>query len=187
LFLALELSDELRAALSRARRELEGRLSGWRWVRAENIHLTLRFLGEVPDDQVGRHHGAWRRAAAGCSPVRLEIGGSGVFPPRGLPRVLWCGVSAGRPAGEIERLASALEDAARGEGFAPERRPFRPHLTLARARRGERPTVPDGDSVGTLGEVEAQEVVLFRSRLSPQGATYDPIEVFPLAAAGGSA
>jgi 2'-5' RNA ligase len=96
-------------------------------------------------------------------------------------------VSVRHPPGEIERLASALEEAARGEGFAPERRPFRPHLTLARARRGERPTVPDGDSVGALGEVEAQEVVLFRSRLSPQGAAYDPIEIFPLAAGLGGA
>jgi 2'-5' RNA ligase len=96
-------------------------------------------------------------------------------------------VSAHRPPGEIERLATALEEAARGEGFAPERRPFRPHLTLARARRGERPTVPDGDSVGALGDVEAHEVVLFRSRLSPQGATYDPIEIFPLTAGRGSA
>jgi 2'-5' RNA ligase len=182
LFLAIELSDELRAGLSRVRRQLEGRLSGWRWVRPENIHLTLRFLGEVPDDRVARHHGAWRHAAAGCSPVRLEIGGAGVFPPRGVPRILWCGVSAHHPPGEIARLAAAMEDAARAEGFAPERRPFRPHLTLARARRGERPTAPAGDSVGLLGEVEAREVVLFRSRLSPHGATYERVELFPLAA-----
>ena len=187
LFLALELSDELRAGIARVRRDLEAGLPGWRWVRPENVHLTLRFLGEVPDDRVAGHHEAWRRAAAECGPVRLEIGGAGVFPPRGAPRVLWCGVSANHPAGEIERLAAALEGAARDEGFAPERRPFRPHLTLARARRGERPGVPAGDSVGALGEVEAREVVLFRSRLSPQGATYGVVETFPLAAGRGSA
>ncbi len=180
LFLAIDLNSEVRDGLDRARRELEREFRGWRWVPPANIHLTLRFLGEVPDERVPTHREAWERATRGCRSLRFEIGGVGAFPPRGAPRVLWCGVRAHLPSGELQRLASALEAAAREEGFAPERRAFRPHLTIARAQRGRRPKVPPAESVGVLGEVEAAEVVLLRSRLSPRGASYSAVDRFAL-------
>ncbi len=184
LFFAIDLTQEVRDGLEAARRELEGEFVGWRWVPPANIHLTLRFLGDVPDERVATRREAWEQATRDCAALRFEIGGVGVFPPHGAPRVLWCGVRGNKPTGELQRLAASLEAAAREEGFAPERRPFRPHLTIARAQRGRRAQEPPAESVGILGEVEATEIVLFRSHLSPHGASYTAVDRFALGWSG---
>jgi 2'-5' RNA ligase len=184
LFLAIDLPETLRRDLGELQRRLRSSATGWRWVRPEGIHLTVRFLGEVATEVDARNREAWRRAAGACPAVRFGVGGLGVFPPRGGPRVLWMGVEALEPADGLSRLGKAVETAARAEGYAAERRPFHPHLTLARADRRGRPRRPGSDEAGPMGEVEALELVLFESRLGPGGARYTRLDTFPLGRPG---
>lgn len=186
LFLALELPEQVRAGLRTAGETLRKKHAGWRWVRPQAIHLTLRFLGEVDPVESARHTEHWRQTASTCRGGTFRVAGNGVFPPRGRPRILWAGILDPDPADFLTELASALEQEARRLGFKPENRPFRPHLTLARAARGGgRPSVPDPGTLGDLGTVDANELVLFRSELRPEGARYTVLERFPLAAGAG--
>ncbi len=181
LFIAIELPPSVLRELLAIRERLEPRCPGWCFVRAEGVHLTLRFLGEVEEERDSAARGAWRAAAAGSGPIRLRIGGLGVFPGAAHPRVLWVG-AAELPEGSarLEALARAMETAARGLGFPPETRPFRPHLTLARAGNRGRPAVPPLDPAGPSIEFLAGEAALIRSELLPSGARYSRLEGFPL-------
>jgi 2'-5' RNA ligase len=177
LFLALELPVEVRERLALLQSELRKKSSGWRWVRPESIHLTLRFLGEVDEHREPACRQGWREAVARFGRFRARVEGLGRFPETGRPRVLWVAVRA-EPEERLGELASALEGAARSLGFAPETRPFRPHLTLARAHRRPRFSEP-GEPVPAMS-LPVEEVVLFRSRLGPGGARYTALSRFPL-------
>ena len=180
LFLAIDLPPEVRDAIAEVQERSRRSCPGWRWVRAEGIHLTLRFLGEVTQADEARQREAWRRAVASHPRIRFEVGGLGVFPGGGRPRVLWLGVKDASPAGDLEALAEALEDTARKLGFEPEERPFRAHLTLARAEREERPVSPPPGGALLASDLVAEEVVLFRSELGSGGARYSRVAAFPL-------
>jgi 2'-5' RNA ligase len=182
LFLALELPPTVRDEIRRAQSELKGSHTGWRWVRPENVHLTLRFLGEVDRSEADRHLPRWREVAQRCSGGTFRVEGAGVFPPRGRPRVLWTGILDPDPARFLDDLAATLESAARDLGFPAESRPFRAHLTIGRSGRGGRATVPGPQDIGPLGEVAVEEVVLFRSELRREGAVYTVLDRFPLSA-----
>ncbi|MDI7277312.1 MAG: RNA 2',3'-cyclic phosphodiesterase, partial [Anaerolineae bacterium] len=131
-FVAIELDVDLRTTLG----ELQGRLRRaplarlGRWVAPEGIHLTLKFLGNVPAGRVPELGEALRRACARIAPFEIAIAGLGCFPSYQRPRVLWVGVE--EPTGSLERLYSAVERELERVGFRPEGRPFTPHLTLAR-------------------------------------------------------
>lgn len=181
LFLALELTPQAREALARAEQELRPRCPGWRWVRPEGIHLTIRFLGHVDPPADAELRAVWRGVAALHGVTRFRLAGVGTFPDRKRPRVLWVGVQEETPAGNLSRLAAATERAARVRGFAAERRPFRSHLTLARAARGGRPEGPPRDFEFGATTVVAEHLVLFESRLGAGGARYTRLESFPLA------
>jgi 2'-5' RNA ligase len=185
LFLALELPDEVRAALGDLQRRLRAECRGWRWVAPGGIHLTLRFLGEVAAEDDRRQRAAWRAAAAAFPQLRLRLGGIGVCPGPSRPRVLWAGIEDRSERPRLGELAAALESAARGAGFAPEERPFRPHLTLARAEREGRATAPPAGGGPAAAEFPCGRVTLFRSELLPTGARYTVLEEFPLAGSGG--
>ena len=178
-FLAVELPAERRAAMVAARRVLSDQEPSWRWVDIGGLHLTLRFLGEVGEELDARSRPVWRRAAATSAVFAARIAGSGTFPVRGEARVLWAGVEDD-PPGSAARLAGAVESAARTLGFEPQRRRFRPHITLARARRGRRPTRPATELAVSRSSFTVSEVVLFRSELLPAGARYTALERFSL-------
>jgi len=180
-FLAIELDARTRAALADLQASLKRSCPGWRWIDPAGVHLTLRFLGEVDAETDERARPLWRRAAGRGRAFRCEAGGVGVFPPRERPRVLWVGVHERGDAGVLGGLAADLEADARSLGFPPETRRFRPHLTVARARKDERPVRPDGVDDLSLAEFPVDAVTLFRSRLGPGGARYDVLEAFPLA------
>jgi 2'-5' RNA ligase len=134
LFVAVPLDESARAAVEavvdRVRAtEPEGR--GVRWVRLDGLHLTLRFLGPTPEERVPDVAAAVRATAAGASPLRVRIAGAGAFPSAHRPRTLWLGVSDG--ADGLARLAAGLDESLVTAGWQPEHRPFRAHLTLARA------------------------------------------------------
>jgi 2'-5' RNA ligase len=134
LFVAVPLDEDARAAVEAVvdgvrAGEPEGR--GVRWVRLEGLHVTLRFLGPTSESRVKELEAALQVAAAGASPIRATITGAGSFPPTGRPRTLWLGITDG--ADDLARLAGRLDDALVDRGWERERRPFRAHLTLARA------------------------------------------------------
>jgi 2'-5' RNA ligase len=186
LFVALEPPDPVRrriAALQAELRRAAGPAAGeLRWVDPANVHLTLQFLGAVPAERVGAIEGALAAAAAPGRPLALEVKGAGAFPSARRARVVWLGL-----AGDLAPLAALVAVVGRGLaplGYAPEERPFSPHLTLGRARDGR----GAAGVAGALAAVSAAdgvawraaELVLFESHLSPKGARYEAVARLPL-------
>lgn len=164
LFLALELPDDLRLALidfiDAARRSVAD--ASVRWVPGANLHVTLVFLGEQPPERVPEVLVAARRVAATCPPLDLVLEGSGRFPaPRRSRRrsnpAAWVGVS-----GDTQGLAALAERLRHELGLEPDRRPYHPHVTVARIGADDPGvTLPP---IGELGRWRAEGVVLFESR-----------------------
>lgn len=172
LFVAVPLPAPALAETGRVLRSLEA--LGWpvRWVRPDGMHLTLKFFGEVTTDRVEPIEELVHSATRGMRPMELATMGGGAFPTRQRPRVLRLELSA---PPELELLQDRLERRATEIGFAPEGRPFRPHLTLGRVREGER--LPPGaierlEAVPHGAPFHADRVVLFESTLTPAGPSY---------------
>ena len=131
LFVALAFPDEVRAELRRAADAMRAfTRRGVRWANVDGAHLTLRFIGSTPPDAVLALGEAVVRAAEGIAPFELSLGGPGVFPPRGAPRVLWAGV--GGALDTLTGLRDSVEDALETTGIPNDERTFAPHVTLAR-------------------------------------------------------
>jgi RNA 2',3'-cyclic 3'-phosphodiesterase len=173
-FVAIELGPALREAIGDLQARLRPGLGGIRLVRAEGIHLTLRFLGDTSPTQIESIRARLADAAARCPAAEARVAGLGTFPERGSPRVLWLGLEVPQPVLDLQH---ACERAARASGFDKEERPFRAHLTLGRWReRAARPDLPPAD----LGTTRLETLVLFRSDLRPDGAVYTPLARFAL-------
>ncbi|HVP65667.1 MAG TPA: RNA 2',3'-cyclic phosphodiesterase [Anaeromyxobacteraceae bacterium] len=177
---------KLAAAQDRLRREAGRHAADVRWVDPSNIHLTLQFLGAVPEERLAAIRDAVAAVAAASRPLRLELRGAGGFPSARRPRVVFTSL-----AGDVEALARLVSDLGRqlGQlGFPPEERPFSPHLTQGRARDG-RGAPGLGGALAAAASDEpvpwrAEEVVLFRSHLSPAGARYEALDRWRLGPAG---
>jgi len=187
-FIALELPKVTRDALS----DVQARLSqhaprgSVRWVNSDNIHLTLKFLGQVPTAQIEAISLALRRAVGALPVFPFEVMRVGCFPDTQRPRVVWVGID--EPSGALHTLQRAVESATAPLGYPTDPRPFQPHLTLGRTGRSVRPAdlhkLGEGvlaTKVGLLGHVHAEEVVLFQSEFSPGGSIYTALARFPLA------
>jgi 2'-5' RNA ligase len=185
-FLAIPLPETLRSAAVASRGVLAPRASGWRFVRDEGLHLTIRFLGEVDPLRRDVLDAAWRAATEGADRLALRLRGAALVPATGRPRILWLGLEDETSDGSLARLAGRVESAARAQGFSPENRPFAPHVTLARARRGVRVAIPPVDRVGDLGAFVADRLVLYRSEPDRGGPHYHEEASYPLAIEGAS-
>ncbi len=174
IFVAVTLTPALRASVAAVRGELGAAAHRLRWVPPENLHLTLRFLGEIRPPEVMRVVRALKEAAAPAAPFAVTLAGAGAFPTARDPRVVWVGVTEG--ADRLVALAGALEAALRRREFPGEARPFRPHLTVARPRAGERP--PDltaalaGAAAFVAGSQRVGALAVMESTLRPSGSTY---------------
>jgi 2'-5' RNA ligase len=188
-FVALDLPDDVRAALERAQERLRAAApkADVRWVAAPSLHLTLKFLGQVADERAAAVRAALETVAWATPPIALSCAGLGVFPGPRRPRVVWAGISSGLR--EIGVLASSLERALEPVGFPPEDRPFRGHATLGRVRspRGLAPLARalEAASGEEFGRWIASEIVLYRSHLRSTGSVYEPLARLPLAAGVG--
>ena len=146
------------------------------WSREENLHLTLKFLGETPVAKVESLSQAAARAAGALERFELVVKGCGSFPPRGQPRVLWLGIED--PSGGLSKLHQRLEDECFQAGFARERRAFHPHLTIARLRKpqGSRQLAELHKEIGFETEtVGVSALMLVRSELRPEGSRHSTI------------
>lgn len=173
-FLGLALPEEARRTLDAAFAPLRARFTGrgCRWVPPENLHLTLRFLGECDRGRLDRVTSAAAAVVQEMAAPTLHLAEAGVFPPRGRrPLVLWAGIGGDLDA--LGRLAAALEEAARGAGFRPERRAFRPHVTVARLDLPQARALA-GSLLPALPPVDCSPtaVRLFRSVPGPGGVQY---------------
>lgn len=178
LFVAVFPPMEVREALASAAGGL--RVSGEvRWVRSENVHLTLKFLGEVPDESTAHISRALGALAGRHEPFGLVPSGFGGFPSGRKARVIWAGTR-----GDVEALAALAEDlesSLEPLGFEREKRPFSPHLTLGRARRRPVRVEVERDSPETgFPGFRVEEVVLVESETNREGARYTPLETFGL-------
>ncbi len=178
LFIAIELPEEIKRGIAAIQEQLRKSGADATWTRPEGIHLTLKFLGEVPEAKVPEIKTAMAGAVQGSAQFRLEAAGAGAFPNSKNPRVLWLGVR-----GDRERLAAlqiSMEGAMIKLGFAPEDRPFNPHLTLARIKylrpRFSWQQAIEGIRDVNIGAIEAAAVSLMKSELKPSGAVYTEIE-----------
>jgi len=176
LFVGVELSDEARALAAAATRDLRHTLAKTldaRWVSAENLHITVRFVGNVRDEGVSAMLEALTQPLH-LAPFEIGFGDCGRFPPRGAPRVLWMGLSAGLSS--LTALHEEFNRRVAPLGYAPETRPFSAHLTLARIKdaRGSATSVdPAIHAVRTDTVTQRVETVaVFESQLSPRGSVY---------------
>lgn len=177
-FVAVPLDGVLRAAIEELQRQLEHAGAQARWTRPDQLHFTLRFLGEIPLAQVARVKVAVREAASGVEPFTIELRGLGAFPSLQRPQVIWIGVNDGKEP--LRTLAGRLERALAKQRFPAEPRPFRPHLTLARIR-GTRNWAEMVRALGAakdtnVGTQQVARMIVFESHLSPKGSTYTPLE-----------
>ncbi len=181
-FIAVELDSVIQQAAAELQERLRSAGAQLRWVKPHNLHFTLRFLGEIPAAQVARACVAVRESAETVGPFVVEIGGLGAFPNFERPQVVWVGSREG--AASLEHLAACVDIALARLGFPGDRRGFRPHLTLGRAKDDRR----WGDLVralqqhreALLGRQDVQHVSVMESRLSPDGPVYTPREQVPL-------
>jgi 2'-5' RNA ligase len=180
-FIALDIPSEIRSAIAALVKRLEPECRGARWVRPESMHITLKFIGEIPSDRVE----GVKIALSGVrspSSVRLTFRGVGFFPNERHPRVFWAGMEATPSlaplAAEIERVLETL-------GVPREAHEFRPHLTLARFKSEDgltrlRAAIASAGSL-EFGAMETREVHLYESRLDRGGAIYTRLASFSFA------
>ncbi|HJY30880.1 MAG TPA: RNA 2',3'-cyclic phosphodiesterase [Pyrinomonadaceae bacterium] len=180
-FCAVALPDDVRARLqehiARLRKEVPDAAASW--SRVENIHLTLKFFGNVALDRIPKISTAATRTTERFSKFEIGVGNTGVFPRPSRAQVLWIGVSD--PTGQLSALQQQFETECAAEGFEKENRAYKPHLTLARLRKPER-RLADTHLQLTFEPIAVplDELVVFRSELSSKGSRYTPISHHPL-------
>ncbi|MBI5674500.1 MAG: RNA 2',3'-cyclic phosphodiesterase [Nitrospirae bacterium] len=175
-FIAIELPEKVKSAISELQQELKKRKADIRWVKPESIHLTLKFLGDTDEKILDRIVEAIKAACGGYGRFNLETKGVGVFPDMRAPRVLWLGISDND---SLTGLQKSIEDGLAKLGFSPEKRRFRPHLTIGRfkssfGKEGLYDKIEELKDI-SLGLIEVQSIFLIKSELNPSGAKYTKI------------
>ncbi len=175
-FIALPVPEEVTRHLARLHESVPHSAGRIRWVKAEAMHLTCIFLGDIEPGQVEPIGEAMTGVAAEVEPFLTSLDGVGAFPDFRRPRVVWIGFADGRE--EATALKTRLDDALEPIGFEPERRTFHPHLTIGRIKQaGERRALEHAaaDWVIPFENWVTRRMILFQSVLSRHGATYSPL------------
>jgi RNA 2',3'-cyclic 3'-phosphodiesterase len=189
LFVGIELSDALKSSAAEAANRVRERIARdapgpqMRWIPPGNLHITIWFLGEVNEPRVDALL-ALAKEPLDARPFPLRIGGAGAFPPSGAPRAVWLGLVAGREG--LVAVHDRLRPRLLPLGFVPEKRPYSPHLTIARVKdirpshaAALRKVLRDADD--DVGECQVASATLFRSRPTPTGSQYEALGRVPLA------
>lgn len=177
-FVAVELSPAVVAQAVRLAELLRLAEADVKWVESPNMHLTLKFLGDVREEDTADVCRVVTKAAAEFEPFDIAVGGAGAFPNARRPRTLWIGVTQGGK--ELISLQTAIERVLAKRGFPKEHRAFHPHLTIGRVRDGSPAMVELGQAIQdhadfAAGTSTVREVVVFASYLSSTGSTYEPL------------
>jgi len=184
-FLAFELPVEIREQIRAISKELKKTALPVRWVKADNIHLTILFLGSVDEDTIGDIGERVNLVVKGFSAFRIRLDAVGVFPHWRRPRVIWIGLNG--DIGGLSNLRNELQEELKVLGFMPEKRPFRAHLTLGRFKG---PIDRDENMKWIIDRYrdinsdlyQLNELILYKSDLNPDGPVYTKMATWPLRA-----
>ncbi len=180
-FIAVQLSNELKTSIGDSIKTLKKSGADVKWVKTENLHVSLKFLGNIEEDQVGSISSLITDIALRHNNFDFTLMGTGVFPDYRRARVLWVGI---RDHNHLLRIANDIEDAMEREGFDRERRPFSPHITIGRVRSPKGIDKLTAELVKyssmDFGTQSAGSIHLIKSTLKPGGAEYITITSAPL-------
>jgi 2'-5' RNA ligase len=181
LFIAIEIPENIRTGFASLLNEFRAIAPKVKWVRPENLHVTLKFLGETEPAKLGASQNVLSTVRS-AEPVSLEFRGLGFFPNEKRPRVFWAGMEA---SANLKSLATEVDQATHRLGFPLEERPFTPHLTLARfPLPGVLPKLLQAiqeKSAQAFGSLSTGEFHLIESKLKPTGAEYTTVQTFRFA------
>ena len=175
-FVAVEMPETVRQQFRDVQAELRRAEAHVKWVEPHNIHVTLKFLGEIPEERLEGLYNGVAQGVHACAPFEINLSRLGAFPNLRRPRVVWIGIDSGKE--RLIELQERLEESISQHGFPQERRPFSPHLTIGRVKspRGADDLV---DAIKATsfqsGPIEVGEVVVMKSTLTPEGPTYTPL------------
>ncbi|MCK4859856.1 MAG: RNA 2',3'-cyclic phosphodiesterase [Candidatus Omnitrophica bacterium] len=176
LFIAITLNPEIQKELNSLQERFVS-FEGIRWIKSQNIHLTLKFLGEVNEQKISLIKQAMQKAGKGISPFSANFVGLGVFPNLKAPRVIWIGIASEK---EVVIIQQRLEKELEIFGFSPEKRKFQPHLTLGRVKllqdkKGFTKEIKELEQVSLSSKLSVDKIELIKSNLSPEGAVYSSV------------
>jgi len=173
-FIAIEISETIRNALVQIEAHLKYSGADVKWVEKDNIHLTLKFLGEVSEEKVDKIKASLDNVAKGTKPFEMTVKEIGAFPKIEYPRVIWIGLDKGRDESKI--LAEKIDEALSKIGFQKETRPFASHLTIGRVRSPKNKAALKEKITSCelvcVSPCSVPSVILFRSTLTPKGSIY---------------
>ena len=176
-FIAIELPHGIKKEIAGFQENIASSGFPVRWIPVKNIHITLKFIGEIPESLVQQIERDILTSPPMCEPFTVKIGGTGVFPNLKRPRIFWVGIAAG--GHEIQLLSSALEEQLFSLGIPKEERKFRAHITIGRFRHQRHmKTIQEFVSQNILnaGEFQVEKIVLMKSTLRPSGAEYSVVK-----------
>lgn len=181
-FIGIPLPPVVQHQITTAQQSWKAVLPDIRWTKAENLHLTLRFLGDIEETLVNQIYTCMQKAVTGISPFTLTLHGMGVFPNLARPRVLWLGIGEGKE--RLQALYVSLDNSLRSLGFPSEGRVYTPHLTLARFKTSSRKSVVQSlieqGNTYTFDPIVIQTLELIHSQLQPTGPIYTPLRTVAL-------
>ena len=185
-FAAISISDEIQSALESFKEQAfrsAKEFKSAKWVRSENLHLTLKFFGEVERDRIGALEESISASVHDQKNFSVKFCSGGCFPNDKRPQVLWVGITDG--ASVLEKLAANLEERTTLRGFVPSDKPFSPHLTLARFSNFPLPDLSQILSAldkRVFGKIDVVQISLIQSELKPAGPVYTVLREFPFRA-----
>ena len=176
LFIALNIPEEIREKFALLTKRLKYKSKKISWVREENFHITIKFLGEAKEEKLPGISEAASFCVKSVSPFKVLFSGLGAFPDTENPRIIWAGVKDG--SAELISIAAAIEDSMEKLGFAKEKRPFSSHLTLGRVRSVKAAGLSFDELDSEFGSFTAEQIDLMQSTLGPDGPEYKIIGSF---------
>lgn len=181
-FIAIDLEEEIKKNISLIINKLDSGHRNVKWIRRQSMHLTIKFLGEVLEDQIPGIESVLDNIASNRSSFSLSLKGAGTFPPqKKIPRVLWIGVKTPQ---DLQALQFEVETEMEKKGIPKEKRKFHPHLTLGRVKSSFQlaPILAELEKHQdtNFGEMRVKKITLFKSILKPSGAEYSVISEFTL-------
>jgi 2'-5' RNA ligase len=179
-FIAIQLNKEIKEELKNIQDELKNLNLDVKWVEINNIHLTLKFLGNVELDDLEKIKSVLKNISLLFKPFEINLSDLSVFPKVDFPRVIWVGLNQGKK--ELSALTAALEEELKKLGIPAEEREFTPHLTLGRVRSSKNKdklkTYLNSSTPNFRKSQKIKEITLFQSELKPQGPTYTVLASF---------
>ena len=176
-FIAFDLTEETKQGLTSLQSELKKSQADVKWVEPKNIHLTLKFLGEISEQQVDQVREVLNKISSHFKPYEITLSGVGAFPKLEHPRVVWVGIDSGK--NETKRIAGVLSAELEKVGFQKEDREFKSHLTIGRVRGSKNKdtlkSTIQSISFAPQSKIPVNHITLYQSTLTPQGPIYTPL------------